>query len=240
MTEAYKEMANSITMWLACAPGILIVLYQAFIFFKRSVKDAERVGLTKTQVKAAIRSASVTSVGPCFVMLTAMLALMLYVGGPLAWLRVDFIGSVSYELQGANYAAEGMGIELGSAAMDGNFLSTACLVMGAGCIAWVIFAAVFSDKMEVVQNKLAGGNEKLVPIIGTGALIGVYSSMVMDRVIPFKTQGFAVIVSGAVMFLIQSYNKKANKQWLKEWGLTICMIIGAAVATIIDIMNGVI
>lgn len=240
MTEAYKEMANSITMWLACAPGILIVLYQAFIFFKRSVKDAERVGLTKTQVKAAIRSASVTSVGPCFVMLTAMLALMLYVGGPLAWLRVDFIGSVSYELQGANYAAEGMGIELGSAAMDGNFLSTACLVMGAGCVAWVIFAAVFSDKMEVVQNKLAGGNEKLVPIIGTGALIGVYSSMVMDRVIPFKTQGFAVLVSGAVMFLIQSYNKKANKQWLKEWGLTICMIIGAAVATIIDIMNGVI
>ena len=240
MTEAYKEMANSITMWIACAPGILIVLYQAYLFFRRSVHDAERVGLTKTQVKAAIRSASVTSVGPCFVMLTAMLALMLYVGGPLAWMRVDFIGSVSYELQGATYTAEGMGIELGSSAMNGDFLSTACLVMGAGCIAWVIFAAVFSDKMEVVQNKLAGGNEKLVPIIGTGALIGVYSSMVMDRVIPFKTQGFAVLASGVVMFLIQTYNKKANKQWLKEWGLTICMVIGAAVATIIDIMNGVI
>ena len=42
------------------------------------------------------------------------------------------------------------------------------------------------------------------------------------------------------MFLIQTYNKKANKQWLKEWGLTICMIIGAATATIIDLMTGVI
>lgn len=240
MTEAYKEMANSLTMWLACSPGVLIVLYQAWLFFKRSCDDAERLGISKKDVQAAIRSASATSVGPCFVMLTAMLALMLYVGGPLAWLRVDFIGSVSYELQGAGYVAEGMGIELGSAAMDGTFLSTACLVMGSGCVAWVIFAAVFADKMEVVQNKLAGGNEKLVPIIGTGALIGVYMSMVMDRLVPFKTQGFAVISSGIVMFFIQSYNKKANKQWLKEWGITICMIVGAAVATIIDIMNGVI
>ena len=113
MTQEYSSMANSIIMWLACAPGVLIVLFQAYLFFRRSKKDALRVGLTEKQVKAAIRSATVTSVGPCFVMLTAMLSLMLYVGAPLAWLRVDFIGSVSYELQGANFAAEGMGIELG-------------------------------------------------------------------------------------------------------------------------------
>ena len=93
-------MANSLIMWLACAPGVLIVLFQAILFFRRSKKDALRVGLTEKQVKSAIRSAAVTSVGPCFVMLTAMLSLMLYVGAPLAWLRVDFIGSVSYELQG--------------------------------------------------------------------------------------------------------------------------------------------
>ena len=238
--EAYNNMANGLVMWLACTPGVLIVLYQAWIFFKRSKKDAIRIGLTEKQVSSAIRSAMVTSIGPCFVMLTTILSLMMYVGAPLAWLRVDFIGSVSYELQGATYAAEGMGIEIGSAAMDGSYLSTACLVMGAGCVAWVVFAAVFSDKMEVVQNKLAGGNEKLVPIIGTGALIGVYSSMVMDRLIPFTHQGYAVLASGLVMFLIQTYNKKANKQWLKEWGLTICMIIGAATATIIDLMTGVI
>lgn len=94
MTPEYNSMANSLVMWLACAPGVLIVLYQSWLFFRRSIKDAPRVGLTDKQVKAAIRSATVTSVGPCFVMLTAMLSLMLYVGAPLAWLRVDFIGSI--------------------------------------------------------------------------------------------------------------------------------------------------
>lgn len=126
MTPEYNSMANSLVMWLACAPGVLIVLYQSWLFFRRSIKDAPRVGLTDKQVKAAIRSATVTSVGPCFVMLTAMLSLMLYVGAPLAWLRVDFIGSVSYELQGANFTADGMGIELGSSAMNADFLGNRC------------------------------------------------------------------------------------------------------------------
>ena len=221
MTQEYSSMANSIIMWLACAPGVLIVLFQAYLFFRRSKKDALRVGLTEKQVKAAIRSATVTSVGPCFVMLTAMLSLMLYVGAPLAWLRVDFIGSVSYELQGANFAAEGMGIELGTAAMDASYLSTASIVMTAGCIGW---------GPNFLQD--LGGNELLVPILGTGALIGVYASLTMDRLYPFKNQGFAVLSSAALMFLIQSYNKKANKQWLKEWGLTICMIFGMICATV--------
>lgn len=238
MTPEYKEMANSLIMWAACAPGVLIVLYQAWLFFKRSKKDALRIGLTKKQVSSAIRSATVTSIGPCFVMLTAMLSLMLYVGGPLAWLRVDFIGSISYELQGAQFAAEGMGIELGSSAMNADFLASTAIVCGLGCIGWVIFSALFSDKMELVNEKLAGGNMALVPIIGTGALIGVYSSLTLDRLYPFKNQAWAVISSAAVMYLIQRYNSKANKQWLKEWGLTICMIVGMIVATVIDYSMG--
>ena len=232
MTAEYNQMANSLLMWLASAPGVLIVLYQSWLFFRRSKKDAQRMGISDVQVKRAIRSAAVTSIGPCFVMLTAMLSLMLYVGAPLAWLRVGFIGSVSYELQGANFAAEGMGIELGTAAMDASYLSTASIVMTAGCIGWVVFAALFSDKMEKVNAVMSGGNELLVPILGTGALIGVYASLTMDRLYPFKNQGFAVLSSAALMFLIQSYNKKANKQWLKEWGLTICMIFGMICATV--------
>ncbi|HAQ39881.1 DUF5058 family protein [Anaeropeptidivorans aminofermentans] len=237
MTQEYSDMANSIVMWIACAPGVLIVLFQSFLFFKKSKADAIKIGLTQKQVTSAVRSAAVTSIGPCFVMLTAMLTLILYVGAPLAWLRVDFIGSVSYELQGADFAAKGMGIELGSAAMDANYLATAAIVMAGGCIGWVIFAALFADKMDKVNHLMSGGNAALVPILGTGALIGVFSSLTTDRVYPFRNQAFAVIISGLIMFIIQKYNKKANKQWVKEWGLTICMIVGMVGATILEGLN---
>lgn len=234
MTEAYKELANSPLMWIACAPAILLVLYQAWIFYRRSRKDAKRMGITDEQIKAAIRSAGVTSVGPCFVMLTAMLSLMLYVGAPLAWLRVDFIGSVSYELQGANFTAEGMGIELGSSAMNADFLASAAVVMSAGCIGWIIFAALFSDKMDVVNKKMAGGNAALVPVLGTGALIGVFASVTLDRLYPLRNQAFAVFASAAAMFVLQTYNKKAKKQWIREWSITICMLIGMLAAALTE------
>lgn len=234
MTAEYNQMANGILMWIACAPGVLIVLYQSWLFFRRSKKDAQRMGISDVRVKRAVRSAAVTSIGPCFVMLTAMLSLILYVGAPLAWLRVDFIGSVSYELQGASFAADGMGIELGSPEMDANYLATAAIVMSAGCIGWVVFAALFSDKMDKVNSVMAGGNAALVPVLGTGALIGVYSSMTIDKLYPFKNQGFAVIGAAAAMFVLQSYNKRANKQWIKEWSLTICMVFGMVAAVITE------
>ncbi|MDR1732379.1 MAG: DUF5058 family protein [Synergistaceae bacterium] len=227
-------MANSLIMWFACAPGILIVFYQSWLFFRKSKSDALKIGLTKQQVNAAIRSASVTSVGPCFVMLTAMLSLMLYVGAPLAWLRVDFIGSVTYELQAATIAGQSMGLELGSSPLTADYLATAAMVMTAGCIGWVVFGAVCSDKMEKVNSFMAGGNAAIVPILGTGALIGVYSSMTLDRLYPFKNQALAVLAGGAAMYFIQSYNAKAKKQWIREWGLTICMVVGMVVATLTE------
>lgn len=234
MTAEYSSMANSALMWLACAPGLLIVLVQSLLFFRKSKEKAEAIGLSKKQVSSAIRSAMITSIGPCFVMLTAMLTLMLYVGAPLAWLRVDFIGSAVYELQAADLTSKAVGIELGSPEMNATFLATAAVVQGLGCLGWVIFAAVFSDKMDKVNLFMSGGNAKLVPIVGTGALIGVFCSLTADKVFPVKNQIVSVVVSAAVMYVLQTYNKKHNKQWIKEWGLTVCMVSGMVSATITE------
>lgn len=234
MTPEYNSMANSFIMWLACTPGILIVLFQSVLFFKKSREKAMAMGLSQQQVQSAIRSAAITSVGPCFVMLTTMLTLMLYVGAPLAWLRVDFIGSAVYELQAADLTSKALAVELGSPQMDSTFLATAAVVQGMGCLGWVIFAALFSDKMDKVNLFMSGGNIKMVPIVGTGALIGVFCSLTVDKVFPVKNQCVAVIVSAAVTYVLQTYNKKHNKQWIKEWGLTLCMAAGMVAATITE------
>lgn len=234
MNLEFNVMANSIIMWLACTPGILIVLYQSFIFYRKTVDIGLKMGITQMQMKAARKSAAITSIGPSFYMLTAMLSLMLYVGAPVAWLRVDYIGGTGYEIQGAVLTAEAMGIDLMAGEMNADFLVSAIIVMTLGCLGWVVFAAVFSDKMEVVNAKLAGGNMDMVPIIGVGTLIGVFSSMSLDNIYPYKTQTWAALGGALAMFLVQTYNKKYNKVWLKEWGLSICMIMGMIIATAVS------
>lgn len=234
MTPEYTSMANSLALWFACAPAVMWVVFQAWIFFKRSRADSLRMGIAPLQVKRAIRSASIASVAPCFVMLSAMLTLMIYVGAPVAWLRVDFIGSVSYELVAAKFAADGMGITLGSAEMDADFLAAAIIIMTTGCVPWVLFAAIFSDKMEKVNAFMSGGNAKLVPVLGIGAVLGCFGSLTIDTMYPLGPSTGAAISSGVLMGGITLFNQKAKLQWLTEWGLTICMLVGMTVAVVMQ------
>ena len=234
MSEEYMKMANSPIMWIACGIPLVWVIIQAVIYYQKSKKTALEMGITEKKIKHATKSASIASIGPCFVMVATMLSLMLNVGAPLAWLRVDFIGSVSYELTGAQMAADALGIEMGSAQMDANFLCVAAIVMTTGCIVWIIFTLLFADKMEKVNMIMAGGNKVLVPALGTGAIIGCYSSLTVDRVFPIGPNVCAIIVAGGLMGFLTTYNKKANKQWIKDWGMSLCMIAGMVSATIIS------
>lgn len=234
MTQEYLQHANSLLLWIACAPCVIWVVFQAWLFFSRSRKAAYEMGMPAVDVQRAIRSASIASVGPCFVILTTMLTLMLYVGGPVAWIRVDFIGSASYELMSAQFTADAMNIKLGSEAMDMNFLAVAFIVMTTGCVPWVLFAALFADKMDKVNKIMSGGNAALVPILGMGAVIGCFGSLTIDRMVPLGGSTWAAIVAGGLMAVLTLYNKKANIQWLREWGLTICMIAGMVAALLLS------
>lgn len=233
MTEDYSKLANSFIMWLACAPGVLWVVFQSFLFFRRSRKDSLRMGISRKQVNSAIRAASISSVGPCFVMITAMLTLMLYVGAPFAWLRTDFIGSVVSETTWATLTAQGMGLTLGTSELNVDFLAASTIVNTLCCLPWVLFAAIFADKMEKVNAVMSGGKAVLVPVIGAGAALGCYSSLVMDYTIPLGPSTCAVLVSGTTMGLLMLYNKKAKKQWIKEWCLSICMVVGMAAGVLV-------
>ena len=91
MNEAYMKIANSPVMWIACGIPLIWVIIQAIVYYQKSKKAALAMGITPIQIRHATKSASIASIGPCFVMITTMLSLMLNVGAPLAWLRVDFI-----------------------------------------------------------------------------------------------------------------------------------------------------
>lgn len=233
MTEEYSAIANSIFMWLAAAPALCFVFAQAFLFFRKSVRTARELGITDKQVKGAIRGASISSIGPCFMMLSGILTLMLYVGAPMAWMRVDFIGSVADALMEAAFTADGMGITLGQSELDVHYLCAAAIVMTTCGLPFLLFVSFFAHRMEKVNKVISGGNIKLIPIIGGGAMIGSFGALTMNFAYPLGANTVAILVSAFSMACIVLYNRKANVQWLKEWGLTICMLFGMTAAVIV-------
>ena len=92
----YLELANSPLMWLGAAIAVGIVVFQSVLFFRKSVKAADEMGITKEQVNIAIKSSAISSIGPSIVILVTMISLIVSMGAPISWMRLSFIGSVNY------------------------------------------------------------------------------------------------------------------------------------------------
>ena len=187
-----------------------------------------------------MRSAAISSIGPCMVIMATLLALIQYVGTPLAWMRCDIIGAAQEEMMAATIVGEGMGVKLTEALTDGTltleFLSTASLVMAIGMFGYVILSGLFADKTEMIGRAFAGGKATLLPIVSTGAVIGGFSIVTTGYVLPWNDGAYAVITAAAATLVLQTLIKKYKIAWLKEWSLTFSMLIGMLAAYFISLV----
>ena len=112
------KIANSIPMWLACALPVAFVILQAVLFARGAYKSGKKLGLNDKQMKKAMKSSAVTSIGPSIVVLSAMLSLLVSVGGPIGWMRLSMIGSVMFESIAAGLGTSAVGVQLGTDTRD--------------------------------------------------------------------------------------------------------------------------
>ena len=235
MNAEYFSRANGPILWLACTPAVVIVMFVCILFYKKSRKQAEELKIDPKLIKASMKSSAISAIGPCVVVIATVLSLISYVGTPMAWMRNSIIGNAQEELLAANFAADGMGMNLNEALANGSlgldFLSTAAFVMAAGMCGYVISSALFSDKVALIGEKFSGGNAALLPILSLGAVVGGMSNIVVGQSVPISINTIGVIVGAGVMAVIQVISrKKPSIIWLKEWAMTISMFMGMITA----------
>lgn len=235
--EDYLGIANSSIMWLAVIPMVALVFVQAFLFTRKALKTGKEIGLSDKQLKAAFRSGAISAVGPSFAVLVGMIALLAAMGAPYAWLRLSVIGSVSYELMAAEFAAQAMGASL-SKGMNAMAFANAIFVAGIGCTGWLIITGLFTPQLEKVRLKLAGGRAELLPIITITASVGAFSKLVGDYAIRLDETTIATVFGGITMGVVLTIAEKRNLQWLREWSLAISMFAGMLVAMLARMTRG--
>ena len=237
------QIANSLPMWVACGLAVSLVVVQAAIFAKGAYSAGKKMGLTDKQMKSAIKSSAITSIGPSIVILSGMLSLLISVGGPMAWMRLSLIGSVMFESIAAGIGTSSVGVQLGADTLTLEALTMAVWAMILGSVGWVIFATFAADKMEKVQDKLAGGDPKKLMTIATAAIIGAFSAMSAQHItkvvsfgegikIGYHPNALACVLGAILMGVLMTVSEKKNIKWLKEWNLTFA-IIGALLITVL-------
>ena len=226
------KIANSIPMWIACGTAVILVIVQAVIFAKSSYKAGEKIGLTKKQMRGAIRSSAITSIGPSIVILSGMLSLLITVGGPMAWMRLSMIGSFMFESMAAGFGTSSVGVQLGADAMTELAFGMAVWTMILGSIGWVIVSTFSASRMDKVEKKLSGGDPKMLTAISGAAILGAFCALSSSHLTKLNKNSIACVLGAGIMAVLLILGEKKNIKWLGEWALTIS-ILGSMIITAI-------
>lgn len=229
----YLKIANSLPMWIAAGLAVVLVLFQAILFGKKSYQTGKDIGLTDLQMKSAMKSSFITSIGPSIVILTGLISLLVTVGGPMAWMRLSFIGSVGFELMAVGLGTEAVGVQAGIDPMTNVAFANAIWTMITGSIGWIIFATLSADKMDRVQSKFSKGDSGLLTIISIAAMQGSFGSLVSNHLIAMNKNTVAAISGGLIMLILSQLADNKDIGWLKEWSLTIALFGGTLIAVLV-------
>lgn len=226
----YLKIANGPVMWLVCGLGVGLVLVQSILFLKKSITSGRELGITNDQLKHAVKASTISAIGPSLVILAGMISLLVTMGGPIAWMRLSYIGSVQFELMSAEFGAQAVGVSLDGPDMNAIAFTNGVWVMALGSFGWVLFTGLCTHKMDKFRNVLAGGRKAFMPILSVAAMLGAFGYLASDRIMRFDQGTISCIAGFVLMGLIVLINRKLQKQWLKEWAMCISMFGGMLVA----------
>ena len=227
------EIANSVPMWIACGIAVLLVIVQAAIFTRQAYRAGPKVGLTDQQLKKAVKSSALTAIGPSLVVLSGMLSLLITVGGPMAWMRLSFIGSVMFESVAAGIGTGTVGVELGVDPMTAEALTMAVWTMIVGSVGWIIIGTFSADKMDRVQAKVSGGNPAKLAMISSAAIVGLFAGMTAQKLVTLNKNALACVLGAGIMGGLMYLSDKKKIAWLKDWNLTIAIFTALIITALI-------
>lgn len=232
----YLNVANSTILWLSALPVAILVVIQAFIFYKKAKKAGPIVGLSEEEANRAFKIGATSAIGPALGVFVVMLGLMAVIGGPLAWMRLSVIGAAPTELAASQMAAQAQGITLTSKNYNLLNFANATWVMALNGSAWLLSSGLLADKLGILSEKVSKGNPKRLSIIMVAAMCGAFGYLCFNQIYPgffdIKKRPYMVAaISGfCFMILFEFVSRKHPK--FKEYGLGLAMVMAMIVAVL--------
>lgn len=218
------DIANSSIFWSITFLAIFMVVTQSLLFLKKSYKAGLAMGISKETMIIAFKIGIISAIGPSIVIVIGMISLLVTVGGPTALMRLAYIGNVVYELMSVGFAADAFGVTRDTVTPE--VFATSLWCMSIGCVGWILFTVLFTDKMDIVRDKMVGGKTKMIPVISSAAMLGAYGYFNAGYIISMDLNTVAILIGFFTMIGIIMIYRKSKIKFLNEWGLTFAMFAG--------------
>jgi len=225
---------------------VVFVLGQSLFFLIRAWKHGRALGMPVSTLRNTVTSSALFTVAPSIAMAATVLALSNSLGLALPWIRMNFIGSFTYETTAATAAAEGLGIPggIGAPITDPTSFSAIAWVMTIGSVFSLVLLPLFLKKIQakVSQAVEKKGNAAWTDLISAAAFIGLIAAFVARAI---AGQGEAdragdgagvlsvltLVTAIVVMLLLELLVNKKGWKWAEAFTMPLSMFaaMGAAV-----------
>ncbi len=240
----YLSQVNAPSFYLIVAAVLLFITVMCFYILIKCYRAGIKIGMDKAVLKKTITSSATFTLLPSISILLGVVALSGTLGVPMSWLRLSVIGSLQYELNVAEIAAQSIGLSgLRLEEMSVPAFVTIALVMTIGILGGLFFTIFFLKKyLSKLNNKPKkeadaeskpgfGAHATTAMFIGLcGAYIGAYIGKAIPRegydIMPL----LVAIVAGLAMAVFEFLIQKKGKVALENFSLAASMLIAMAAA----------
>ncbi len=222
----FQEMINSPGLWIVSSFLVIISVVQAIVFMKAALKEASNLGIERKGIKAAIRSASVTAIGPSLSPVITLLSLVAVIGAPTTWMRLCDVGAARTELGVISLTSNLSGVEVGSTAFGAEAFSYALWGMALNNLGWLFVVFILGHRMRGIVEKMnMKYNPTWVKKLLAGATVGLFAYLLSNQIKTFEIPKLTPAIISAIVMLVLTTLFKKNQR-LQELSLGIAMLIG--------------
>ncbi len=222
--------------------GVIIaaVVAQSVYFLAKALKQAKKLGISKTTIKATISSAAIFTIAPAVAILVGVVVLSKALGVAVPWLRLSVIGSITYENVAAGNALTAAGMSASETVTSPSIFVTILWVMTIGIAAGIVLVPFVTKKIQGGLLKMGLKDKKWGEIFNTAMFLGMISAFLgyvfcdVGKVVSGDTSGLipvcVMVVSAVVMAICGLSAKKLKVRWLEDYALPLSLVIGMASA----------
>lgn len=240
----YVSAVNSPQLYAIVAVVLLVMTVVCTVFLVKSYRAGVKLGMDKRVLRRTITASVTFTLLPSISILLGVIALSGNLGVPFSWLRLSVIGSLQYELNVAEIAAQSYGLSgLRLEELSPEAFITIALVMTVGILGGIIccifFLKGYLGKLKAKPRKESTGKPGFGAHATTALFVGLCATFVgsyVGRAVHADWMPLAVaLIAGAVMGLFEYFIRKKGKVWLENFSLAASMLAAMAAAVVLGL-----
>ena len=240
----YLQTVNSPQLYAIVAIVLVAMTAVCAVFLVKSWRSGVKLGMDKKLLRRTITASATFTLLPSISILMRVIALSGSLGVPLSWLRLSVIGSLQYELNVAEIAAQSAGLSgLRLAELSKEAFLTIAMVMTVGILGGILccifFLKGYMKKLKGKPKKESTGKPGFGAHATTALFVGLCATFVgsyVGRAVHADWLPLAVaLIAGAVMGVFEYFIRKKGKVVLENFSLAASMLLAMAAAVVLGL-----